>query len=323
MLSANGLDYEIRGDGEPVLLIHGAHISDSYRALAADPSLKAFRKITYCRRGYGASEHHTGPYSITRTAQNALALLDQLDIECAHIAGHSSGGVVALQMALAAPQIVRSLVLLEPALMMVPSATAFFASVSPAIEKYSAGDVAAAVATFLAIFGRDWRDTILGTVPGGVAQAEKDAATFFEVEFFTCLALKAVQCSKTENNSATVGCHRWRNCLWKGRTTCCNRTGAFRRSSRAACATSFCVIRSSENETYSINRTDKNISQHATSGRSLLSIKGYGLSLGMSATASPHPNHSDFARRPPRENSGAKLRRNHRVTAIRENVLAV
>jgi hypothetical protein len=66
--------------------------------------------------------------------------------------------------------------------MMVPSATAFFASVSPAIEKYSAGDVAAAVATFLAIFGRDWRDTILGTVPGGVAQAEKDAATFFEVE---------------------------------------------------------------------------------------------------------------------------------------------
>jgi pimeloyl-ACP methyl ester carboxylesterase len=43
-------------------------------------------------------------------------LLRELAIERAHIVGHSSGGLIALQLALDHPELVRSLALLEPAL---------------------------------------------------------------------------------------------------------------------------------------------------------------------------------------------------------------
>jgi pimeloyl-ACP methyl ester carboxylesterase len=54
---------------------------------------------------------------------------------------------------------------------------------APLIARYEAGDAAAAVDGFLALVGRDdWRATIERAVPGGVDQAESDAATFFESE---------------------------------------------------------------------------------------------------------------------------------------------
>ncbi len=55
--------------------------------------------------------------------------------------------------------------------------------VGPLVERYEAGDAAGAVDGFLALVGRDaWRATIERAVPGGVDQARRDAATFFEAE---------------------------------------------------------------------------------------------------------------------------------------------
>jgi pimeloyl-ACP methyl ester carboxylesterase len=56
-------------------------------------------------------------------------------------------------------------------------------AMAPLIASYEAGDATAAVHGFLALIGRgDWRATIERAVPGGVQQAERDAATFFENE---------------------------------------------------------------------------------------------------------------------------------------------
>ena len=43
------LEYEARGAGDPLLLIHGAHIADAMRPLALEPALEGFQRITYHR----------------------------------------------------------------------------------------------------------------------------------------------------------------------------------------------------------------------------------------------------------------------------------
>jgi pimeloyl-ACP methyl ester carboxylesterase len=66
---------------------------------------------------------------------------------------------------------------------MTPAGAAFARAVAPLVERYEAGDVEGAVHGFLALVGdHDWREAIERAVPGGIEQAVKDAATFFETE---------------------------------------------------------------------------------------------------------------------------------------------
>lgn len=78
---------------------------------------------------------------------------------------------------------VLSLSLLEPGMPGIPGAELFVQVTDALLDRYTSGDSAGAVDAFLALVGEDiWRDTIERTVPGGVEQAEKDAATFYESE---------------------------------------------------------------------------------------------------------------------------------------------
>ncbi len=185
MLKAEGLEYESHGEGEPVLLIHGSHIADAFLPLTREAALAdRYRLIRYHRRGFSGSDSHSGPFSIEAQAQDALALMKHLGLERAHVIGHSYGGVTALQLALDAPRVVHSLVLLEPPLMTADGSAAFSETVAPLLETYRSGDTRAAVDSFMSMVGGpDWRTEVSKTVPGGPEQAEEDAATFFEVEF--------------------------------------------------------------------------------------------------------------------------------------------
>ena len=117
MLKAEGLEYEANGAGEAVLLIHGGHIADAFLPLMREAALAdPYRLIRYRRRGFAGSDPHSGPFSIEQQAQDALALLKHLGVERAHLIGHSYGGAIAVQLAIEAPQVVHSLVLLEPAI---------------------------------------------------------------------------------------------------------------------------------------------------------------------------------------------------------------
>ncbi len=183
MASTRGLEPVVRGLGEPLLLIHGSHIRDSYIWLVNEPALSPFQTITYTRRGFSGGPPHAGPFSINEQAEDAFDVLQTLGLGRAHVAGHSYGGAIALQMVLSRPERVASLILLEPALLMVPSAPAFFEAVAPAIQRYAAGDPAGAVDLFMGLVGGpNWKSDMARRVPGGAEQAERDGTTFFGVE---------------------------------------------------------------------------------------------------------------------------------------------
>lgn len=180
------LSYRVVGRGEPVLLIHGAVFADAFVPLLTEPALSAYRLIQYHRRGYGGSARVAHPFTMAQQAADAVAVLDRLGIRKAHIAGHSYGGAIALQIARDHPDRVASLILLEPGLFeMTPAAQAFFGEVGAALQvRATAGDRAALTRFVASVAGPDALERGLAR-PGGEAafeQAVADAPTFFDVE---------------------------------------------------------------------------------------------------------------------------------------------
>ena len=180
------LEYEPIGSGEPVLMISPV-LADGFVPLVAERSLaEHYQLIRYHKRGWVGSTHTTGPVSVSDHAADAAALLDHLGIARAHVVGHSSGAAVAAQLALDHPTRVATLVLLELSVFSVPSGEAFLAAAAPVFETYASGDHEGALAVFLsAVSGLDaatCRDLLEERIPGAIAQAIKDADTFFGVE---------------------------------------------------------------------------------------------------------------------------------------------
>lgn len=178
------IQYQVQGKGEPVLLIPLSLVADGLsRPLLAQPELAArYQIIYYHRRGYMSSTRGSEPLTAEGQARDAAALLRHLGVKAAHIVGHSFGGIIGLQLALNAPELVQTLALLEPPLRMVPSAEAAFKrNVFPMINAYRAGDKRKAVELFsAAVFGPDWQSLIEQSVPGGVEQAVQDVDTFIQ-----------------------------------------------------------------------------------------------------------------------------------------------
>jgi len=107
------LYYEEVGRGTPVLFVH--EFAGDHRSW--EPQLREFgkryRAIAYAFRGYTPSDVPADPaaYSYLHVMRDAVAVLDHLRIETAHIVGLSMGGYTALQVALNHPARVRSLTL--------------------------------------------------------------------------------------------------------------------------------------------------------------------------------------------------------------------
>ena len=126
-INVNGvtLEYEVRGAGEPVLLIDML-IADCFVPLLAEPALAdRYQLIRYHKRGWVGSTHAPPPVSFAEHAADAAALLEQLGVRRAHIAGHSTGASIGAQLALEHPEKVHTLTLLEPTLLSLPLGAAF------------------------------------------------------------------------------------------------------------------------------------------------------------------------------------------------------
>jgi pimeloyl-ACP methyl ester carboxylesterase len=180
------LEYEVAGSGEPVLLISPV-LADGFRPLVSEPALAHhYRLITYHKRGWVGSTRAPGPVSIADHAADAAALLEHLEVHRAHVAGHSSGAAVGLQLAVDRPQLVHTLAVLEPSILSLACAKAFVQGAAPVFELYAAGKHEAALSAFMsAVSGLEWQECralLDERVPGAVAQSLKDVDTFFGVE---------------------------------------------------------------------------------------------------------------------------------------------
>ena len=105
------LYWESSGTGEPVLLIHGLGLSGGAWWRTVDALAPRMRVITFDHRGIGQSESLSPAYTTEAMADDALAVLDALGLESAHVYGISLGGMIAQQLALRHPRRVRSVVL--------------------------------------------------------------------------------------------------------------------------------------------------------------------------------------------------------------------
>jgi pimeloyl-ACP methyl ester carboxylesterase len=178
------LSYEVVGSGDPVLLISTGPITDSFAPLVTEEAMVGrFRSIRYRQRRLRGGTFAPAPVSFAEHAADAAALLRHLGVRRAHVAGHSTGACIALQLALDHPELVHTLTLLEPPLLGVPSSAAFLANARPAIAAYAAGDHEGAMAGFLSmVCSLDWetcRAQVEQRIPGAVVQAMSDADDFF------------------------------------------------------------------------------------------------------------------------------------------------
>jgi len=100
------LHYRVDGAiGAPTVLLSNSLGTDMHLWDQQLPILSShFRVVRYDSRGHGASEAPPGPYTIEALAGDALALLDLLEIERAHICGVSLGGMLGLWLAAHRPE---------------------------------------------------------------------------------------------------------------------------------------------------------------------------------------------------------------------------
>jgi len=109
----NGVElaYAIRGNGAPLVMIHGAQGDQTMFAGLAAACAAEFRVLTFDQRGSGLSEKPDIDYSIAMLADDAAALMEHVGFSPAHVIGVSMGGMIAQELALRHPGKVRSLVL--------------------------------------------------------------------------------------------------------------------------------------------------------------------------------------------------------------------
>jgi 3-oxoadipate enol-lactonase len=105
-LSANGVRtfHRTVGEGPPLILIAGNGMDHTTFDEQLPSFSRHFRCIVYDMRGIGQSDVTDGGYTTREMAADALALLDRLGIESAHVAGYSLGGAIGQEMAIVAPQ---------------------------------------------------------------------------------------------------------------------------------------------------------------------------------------------------------------------------
>ncbi len=107
------LYYEVNGQGHPILFIHGLGSSTRDWELQVPFFSKHYQVVTFDTRGHGKSDKPPGPYTISLFAADTVELIKGLGLTPPHVVGISLGGIIALQLAVSAPDLVRSLTIVN------------------------------------------------------------------------------------------------------------------------------------------------------------------------------------------------------------------
>lgn len=107
------LNYWDEGQGLPVLLLHGFPLTSELFRPQREALSSKYRFIVPDLRGFGRSDVGQGPAEMSTFADDALALLDHLEVETAVVGGVSMGGYVSMALTQLEPSRVRALVLAD------------------------------------------------------------------------------------------------------------------------------------------------------------------------------------------------------------------
>src|SRR4051794_22171690 len=102
----NGLEihYDVYGEGDPLVCVHGLGCDRCAWALQIQPFSQDYQAVFFDNRDVGQSSPATAEYTTGEMAEDVLALADHLGFESFHLLGISLGGMVSQQVALAAPE---------------------------------------------------------------------------------------------------------------------------------------------------------------------------------------------------------------------------
>lgn len=104
-------NYIEKGEGFPLILLHGNGEDVSYFEHQMEPFARHFRVIAIDTRGHGQTPRGEAPFTIRQFAEDLLGFMDLHQIEKAHVLGFSDGGNIAMVFALAHPERVEKLIL--------------------------------------------------------------------------------------------------------------------------------------------------------------------------------------------------------------------
>jgi 3-oxoadipate enol-lactonase len=107
------LHYEVTGEGEPLLLIHGLGSSGRDWEKQSDFFSRNYRVVVFDVRGHGQSNRPPGPYSMKLFAADAANLIEALNLAPVHVVGLSLGGMIAFQLAVDYPHLLKSMVIVN------------------------------------------------------------------------------------------------------------------------------------------------------------------------------------------------------------------
>jgi len=114
-LKVNGIDMhvDLRGDGEPLVLLHGGGGAGVNWGLIFNAPVEGFRLVVPDLRGHGRSTNPSGDFSIRQCALDVLAMLDHLGIDRFKAIGVSLGAKTLLHAATLQPARVIAMVLVS------------------------------------------------------------------------------------------------------------------------------------------------------------------------------------------------------------------
>lgn len=107
------LYYELSGNGEPLLFLHGLGSSTDDWKYQTEHFSNRYRVITVDMRGHGQSAKPQGPYSIDLFTLDVTAFMHALDLGPTHVVGLSMGGMIAFQIAVDQLSLVRTLTIVN------------------------------------------------------------------------------------------------------------------------------------------------------------------------------------------------------------------
>lgn len=115
LVSGHPVRYEVGGEGDPVVLVHGLSGSTRWWDRNVPALARHYRVYLVNLPGFGALRRSGPRFVLAEATSWLLAWMEAVGLEGAHLVGHSMGGYLSLRLAARRPEAVGKLVLVDPA----------------------------------------------------------------------------------------------------------------------------------------------------------------------------------------------------------------